>query len=382
MDGFPSPRLSTATKPQRLRAVRRYRFPLLFIALPTLLASLYYFGIAAPQYETEARFIIYSSHGGQMQLGGLGQVLGLSEGGNGVTSETFSVIDFMQSHDAVSALQQKLPLVSMFRSPQADLISRLWYAHPTSEQLLSYYKGKVTLTYRQETGITTLDVHGYTPQDAYILANTLLSLGEQRVNDYNSRVTADTVQVAQDEVNQAQTRIQKAEDALTIFREQHQDLNPELSGTQGQTLIAALNAQLAQARADLAQMQGYLRPGSPQMITQRNRINALQSEIAAQSGDLTSGHGALAPVLAQYQDLNVQLQFAQQNYTATEAALVTAREDAMKQQLFLIRVVEPNLAQQALFPKRFLMVGTILAGLLVAYGILWLLVAGVREHAI
>jgi capsular polysaccharide transport system permease protein len=396
MDGSPSPlladeqgrrygndgRLSVRLKRSRLAGyARRHRGLLMFVGLPTLVAGVYFFAFAADQYQSEAQFVIYSSHGGAMQLGGLGQMLGLGEAGGSESSETFSVIDYMQSHDAVGALNQKLNLVKIFRSPAADPVSRIWSANPSAEHLLRYYTNMVTVTYKQDTGITTLDVNAFTPQDSYNIANTLLTLGEQRVNAYNDRISADTVSVAENEVTLAQNRIERAEDAMTSFREQHRDLNPELSGTADMTLIAQLQGQLAQANAQLAQMQG-LSPTSPQELTVHNRIAALQAQITAQNGTLTGEGGALAPLLAQYQDLSLRLQFAQQTYTATQTALVTAREDAQKQQLFLIRVVQPNLPQTALFPKRFTIVATIFAGLLVAYGIGWLLIAGVREHAI
>ena len=46
-----------------------------------------------------------------------------------------------------------------------------------------------------------------------------------------------------------------------------------------------------------------------------------------------------------------------------------------------MRVVEPNLPQKALYPKRWTIVLSAFIGLLLAYGIGWLIMAGVREHA-
>jgi capsular polysaccharide transport system permease protein len=313
-------------------------------------------------------------------MGGLGQMLGLG-GGGGAASQTFSVIDYMQSHDAVGDLQQKVDLVAIFRRPEVDLISRLWWKDPTNERLLKYYKGKVTLTYRQETGITTLDVHAFRPEDSLLIASTLLGLGEGRVNAYNTRVTADMVRVAQDEVNNAEQRVESSETAVTAFREQYGDVDPQASGTSGMELIAGLNGELSQTQMQLTQMNGYLSAYSPQVTTLKNRIAALQKQIALQSELLTGPQsGTLAPILAKYQDLSMRLRFAQQNYTATQTALETAREDAMKQQLFLVRVVEPNLPESSLFPRRFTIVGTFFAVLLLAYSIGWLMVAGVNEH--
>ncbi len=360
---------------------RRHRGLFVFVLLPTLIAATYLFGWAADQYQSEAKFVIYSAQGGEAGLSGLGQVLGLGDAGGSTTSETFSVIAYMESLDAIQALDRTLNLTAIFRAPQADLLSRLWYAHPPAEKLLKYYDRKVVVTYQEETTITTLDVHAFTAQDAYNIANTLLALGEQRVNEYNNRITADTVKVANAEVELAEARIEQAEIAMTKFRQQYGDLDPQLSGTADMGLIATLSGQLAQSEAQLAQMQG-LSPDSPQVEAVRNRISAIRQQIAAQNSLLTGANGALAPVLAQYQELTLHLQFAQQSYTAAQTALTAANEEALKQKLFLVRVVEPNMPQVALFPQRLWIVATIFFTLLIAYGIIWLLVAGVREHAI
>jgi capsular polysaccharide transport system permease protein len=393
MDGLPIPMRdrehavagSTARKGRYRRPwkafVRRHMIFILVVILPTLIASLYYFGIAADQYESETEFLIYSSHGTGLPVGGLGQMLGIGDTSGSQTSETYSVIDYMQSHDAVAALNEKLNLVHIFRAPQADMLARLWWPHPSAERLLKYYRSMVTLTYKQNSGITTLDVHAFTPDDSYNIANMLLTLGEDRVNAYNDRVTADTIKVAQNEVALAQQRIEAAQTAITRFREDHGDLNPEVSGTSDMTLIAQLQAQLAQASAQLAQMHG-LGQESPQMVASRNRIAALKQQIAVQNGTLVGSSDALAPVLADYQGMALKLQFAQQSYTAAQTALETAHEDAQKQQLFLIRVVQPNMPQMALFPHRVTIVVTVFVALLLAYGILWLMIAGVREHAV
>jgi len=379
-------RTSLSQPPRRQRwwtrlGAARYAKLILFVFLPTLLCAVYMFGFASDQYESEARFVIYTSQGPAMQLGGLGQMLGLG-GGNEGSSETFSVIDYMQSHDAVDTLQKQINLVSIFRRPGADWLFRLWWPKPSAEELLEYYENMVTITYREESGITELDVKAFRPQDAYLIANTLLTMGENQVNAFNARVTADTIKVAQDEVALAEARTESAESDLTNFRLQHQDIDPGESGTAAMALIAQLNGQITQDQAQLAQMQGYLSPNSEQAVTLRNRIKALQDQIQAQTAVLTgSNTGALAPELPQYQVLQMKLQFAQQNYTSAENALVAANENAMKQQLFLIRVVSPSLPQEALYPKRFEIVLTVLVGLLVTYGIVWLLIAGVREHA-
>ena len=64
----PAPRREGVLRRLR-RQAQRHPFRLL-VLLPTLLAGLYLFGLAAPQYESEARFII---RGRQAQPGDQGR---------------------------------------------------------------------------------------------------------------------------------------------------------------------------------------------------------------------------------------------------------------------------------------------------------------------
>ena len=101
----------------------------------------------------------------------------------------------------------------------------------------------------------------------------------------------------------------------------------------------------------------------------------------SQAAKLTGKNGALAPVLANYEQLTLQREFAQTSYTSALTALENARLQAMRQQLFVVRVVEPNMPQRALFPHSTLMVVTVFLGLVLTYSIAWLIIAGMREHA-
>jgi capsular polysaccharide transport system permease protein len=56
--------------------------------------------------------------------------------------------------------------------------------------------------------------------------------------------------------------------------------------------------------------------------------------------------------------------------------------EAQRQQMYLARFVEPNLAVYPLYPRKLISVGSIFLGLSVAFGIGGLLVAGMREHAV
>jgi capsular polysaccharide transport system permease protein len=366
----------------RLRQVlvRRGWF-LLFVVLPTVLTAIYYYGIAAKQYESEARFIVRGSQSNGPQLSGLGQILGMSAGLSAAQSEAFSVDDYMNSHDAVSALQKKLDLISMFRRPQADFFARLWWPDPSAETLLRYYRNQVTIKYNEDTGITTIKANTFEPEDSRNLVQAMLSLGEDRVNEFNRRAIEDTIQVAQREVDSAEKRVIAAQQALTTFRMNEQDIDPQKTSTAQLSLINTLQVQLVQARAQLAGMGVSVRPDSPQYVALQNRIHALEGQVATEAARLTGRTGSLAPVLANYEELTLKREFAQTSYTSALTALENARLQAMRQQLFVVDVVRANLPERALFPRRTMMVATVFLALLLTYSIGWLIVAGMKEHA-
>jgi capsular polysaccharide transport system permease protein len=62
------------------------------------------------------------------------------------------------------------------------------------------------------------------------------------------------------------------------------------------------------------------------------------------------------------------------------SALEGARNEAQRQQLYLETIAKPSLPDGPLYPRRFRGILTTFVLGLVAWGILSMLVAGVREH--
>jgi capsular polysaccharide transport system permease protein len=357
-----------------------WRYPLLLVVLPTLIVAAYYYMVAADQYESEVHFIVNSDAAGGGSASGFGSLLGISAGGSG-QGQTMAVPDYLESHEAVAELSKKLDLVAMFRRPEADTLSRLRSPSPTPEALQRYFEGKVKVHHNPDTGIMALTVHAFRPTDAYIIANQLLLLGEAQVNRMNRRRYADAVSAAQTQLTTAEQRVGQIQRQLTSYRQQGKDIDPQASGDIQLRLVSGLKTQLASAQAAMTTMNGTISPSSPQYIALQRQIRSLQGVIAAQSSQLTGGNSAIASNLGGYENLRVQQEFAAKNYTAAAAGLVKAQEDAARQQLYIVRVVDANMPVKPLFPKRFNILLMTFISLCVAYGIGWLILAGVREHA-
>ena len=112
--------------------LKKRRWFLLMVALPTLLAALYYGLIASDIYISESRFVIKSpdqKRGQTSTLANLVQTTGLSGG----QEQTNEVLTYVRSRDALKALEKTVGVRDKFSSPQADFLSRfpVSYTHLT-----------------------------------------------------------------------------------------------------------------------------------------------------------------------------------------------------------------------------------------------------------
>jgi capsular polysaccharide transport system permease protein len=362
------------------RFVKRNAFAVT-VLLPTALAGAYLFGVAAPQFESEARFLIRGRSGGGG--GGLGAMaeMAQSAGFKPASEDAMGVRDYLQSHDAVAALRQRLSLVEIFRRPEADPLARLWWEAPTAERLLDYFRRMASAEYDTTSGITALRVRSFRPEDSQAIAQTLLTMSEELVNVLNRRLQEDGLRVAREEVTRAEGRLAAAQLAVGAFRERARAVDPTRSAGYSLETIGKLEGALAQARAELAEAQRFARADNPRLLQLRNRAEGLVGQIAEERRRLGDSNDGVSQQVGEYERLGVEQELARAQLASATASLERARGDALRQQIFLLRVVEPNLAEYARYPKATLSVLYIFACLSVAYGLAWLLIAGMREHA-
>ena len=83
----------------------------------------------------------------------------------------------------------------------------------------------------------------------------------------------------------------------------------------------------------------------------------------------------------QFQRLTLENEFAAKQLAAALASLEEAQNEARRKQAYVERIVQPNLPDAPMEPRRMRGILATLILSLLAYGILRMLLAGVREHA-
>jgi len=355
---------------------------LLVVIVPSFLTLAFYGLVAADQFQAEAHFVVRTAEGSPGAPSGFSQFLGLSSGSTQTRSDAMSVNDYLDSQNAVDQLRTQLQLVDRFRRPEADFISELRSATPTPEALLKYYRRQVDITFNSDSGITTLKVRAFRPRDSYAVIKQLLILGERRVNFLNQRSLNDTLANSRRQLAESEKGLAAIQRQMTDFRQQRGDIDPEGSGKAQIQLVSTLTVTLSQAKSQLAGMRGIISAASPQYVAMAAKVHALEAQVAAQSGRLIAGDSAIAARLGDYEDLQIRQQFAAKRYEAAAANLEKVRDQANKQQLYIVRIVDPIIPVKSQFPQGARITLTVFLTLLITYAIGWLIFAGMKEHSI
>jgi len=350
------------------------------VGLPTLITGVYLFAIAADLYVSEVRFVVRGP--AKTPVSSITAML-QSAGASAASEDTYVVHEYLMSRDAVRRLEQEDDLRSLFGRPEGDLITRfpgIWFWRKDFEALYKAYGRFVTVQVDSTSGVSALVVTAYRPEDAQRIARGLLTFSEALVNTLNERARRDTLAVFQREVDATEQRIAKVQSQLTAYRVQQKMLDPKSAASGPVELLALMNGQLANSKGQLSEIIKNS-PNSPQIPLVRTRIASLEKLIAEERAKITGDNNSVVTALSEYERLDVQRMLAEKTMASALTALETARLEARRQQLYLETVAQPNLADYPLYPRRVTSFATVVVSCLLLYGIAWLLVAGVREHA-
>lgn len=360
------------------RLSRINRLFILTVVVPTVLATLYFGLIASDVYVSESRFVVRSP---DKQMGsGLGALL-KGAGFSRAQDDSYTVHDYVLSRDALKEINDKLGVGKAFSSSQVDVFSRFGGLDfdLSFEALHRYYQKKVEMLQDSASSISTLTVRAYTAQDAVGINQKLLELSEALVNRMNERGRQDLIRSAALEVSTAEAKAKAAGLALSAYRTAKGVVDPERQATAQLQQIAKLQDELIATKTQLAQLKAFT-PQNPQIPAMQLRAKTLQGEMDIETGKVTGSGRSLSNKAADYQRLALEREFADKQLGSAMASLELARNEAQRKQVYIERIVQPSLPDLAMEPRRLRSIlATFVLGL-VAWGILSMLLAGVREH--
>ncbi|OYX86353.1 MAG: hypothetical protein B7Y75_03285 [Azorhizobium sp. 35-67-5] len=357
---------------------RRYGLFLGFFVLPVFLAVVYFGLIASDIFISEATFLVRSSS----RSGGSNLSMMLqSESMSRAADETYAVAEYMLSRDAANELAKSANLKAIMARDEADVFSRYpsIIGKDTQEQFYRAYHRMVDVVTDGGSGISTLTVRAYRPDDASQLAQALLGITEKFVNRLNVRSNEDAVKFSESMVKEAQARLADVETRLADYRNTQLVVDPEKESTQSLAMLGKMATEISRLEATLSQ-QRAMTPDSPANAPLTERIAAYRAEMLKQRNAVVGGSDSIASKLQGYELLVVERELAAKALAAATTFLESARQEAQSQRIYLQTISEPNVPDQALQPKRLLNILAVMIMALCAYWIVRSLVANTMEH--
>ena len=360
------------------RFSRINRLFLLTVAVPTVVATVYFGLMASDVYISESRIVVRSPE--KQVATGLGALL-KGAGFSRAQDDSYTVRDYVLSRDALKEIDGALAVGKAFSSTTVDRVSRFGgLDFDTSfEALHRYFQKKVDVQQDSASSITTLTVRAYTAQDAQNINQKLLELSEGLVNRLNERGRQDLIRSAAAEVADAEKKSKAAALALSAYRNAKGVVDPEKQAAAQLQMISKLQDEVIATETQLAQLRAYT-PRNPQVPVLQTRVSSLKEQIDEQLGKVVGNQKSLTGSAVEYQRLLLENQIAEKQLASALNSLEEARNEARRKQAYVERISQPNEPDAPVEPKRLEGIfATLVLGLIV-WGILSMLIAGIREH--
>lgn len=375
-------RLAAPATPRPRHRVAAASFALLVVA-PSVAATAYLYGVAADQYASRVAFSIRSADA-PAPVEFLGALASSALGGAGPDAEI--IYEFIRSQQMVETAAARLPLERWYNEPDYDVVFALGDDQPI-EDVVDYWNWMTDVSYDAASGIVNFEARAFQPDAAQAIATLALEESTRLVNALSLQAREDAVSVALEVLTAAEDRLRTVRREIRAFRDVEQELDPSMNAAAAQSLVAGLETELARARVTLDAQLELVGERSPRIAVLRQTIESLEKQILEERRRLGAGEGsdtssgrALPDLLAEFEDLQVDREFAENAYVSALETYELAQIEARRQTRYLAPHVRPTLSVEAQHPQRALLAFAVFAVLLVSWSVGALVIYNVRDR--
>jgi capsular polysaccharide transport system permease protein len=354
----------------------------LIVVYPVLIGSIYFTFIASDQYITTVHFTVNASDD-KPQTDMLSAMTGIP-GQSGSLRDVFAVKEFIESQAAIEQTHKYFDIKKLYASSSADWVSRL-SSDASKEDVLEFWQDMVHVEFDALSGIGVLSIAAFEPDQAVLVADSLLKASEQLVNELSEQARQDTLKIARDELQRSEKRLAAARHAVREFRDREKSIDPEQSATAKLTVVTGLEGDLAKAEAQLNDLLVSMNANTPKVRAAQNLVDALRAQIrkerARWAKTTPEDKKNVSQLVFDYEQLLTEQGFAQTAHESALASMEQARMDASRKHKYLTVIARPYLPEEALKPERFIAILTLTIGCFMVWGIISLIIAAVKDHA-
>lgn len=370
-----------AAATQFTRKIRRRRYLhaaisfVLVALLPTLATSLYFYVYAQDQFATEFRFAVRGREGG-----GGGSALGMLLGGGGAlvsSSDSYIVVDYMQSLEMIRDLQERIDLIEIYSRAPGDPLHR-YDGAPAAEDFLEYWMWKVDANYDLSRAITTVTVWSFDERDSLRIAREILALATELVDQLSREARQEALAYADEQVALAAEGMRSARQAIQEFRSAENVIDPTADVLRINEQISMLESTVIELTTELETQIATQGQQSASVQQLRNRVASTQKQLSIVRDSIDEKLPQLART---YESLQTELEIERQTFAAAHRARLEAEAIATQRQVYLSVYDTPKLAQTSRYPDRFMLSALVAGFSLLVWSIVYIVILNIRDAA-
>ena len=379
----PPTALSPPAGPSRLRT-RHWLLLMGFLVLvlaPLGTTAWYLWTRAEDQFVSELGFTVRQEEAASAieLLGGLGN---LSSSGS---SDTDVLYEYIQSQEMVRLVDEALDLRRLYSTHHQ--VDPVFSFDPSGsiEDLVAYWRRMVQISYNPGSGMLYLKVFAFEPDTAQQIAEEILKNSSRVINDISAIAREDATRYALKDLDNAKQQLRSAREALTEFRSRTRIVDPsaDLRGQMG--VLTTLQQQLAAALIDFDLLRENTSQSDSRISQAQLRIEVIRRRIEEERSKFGQGSAGgtgqdYATLVAEFERLTVDREFAEQTYTAALSAFAAAQAEAERQSRYLAPYVRPTLAETAEYPRRLVLLGLTALFMTLFWAILALVYYSLRDR--
>ncbi|MFN4867390.1 MAG: sugar ABC transporter [Cyanobium sp.] len=329
-----------------LQPITRIPVPLLLAGMVLLGSALYFFHIGRNRYQAQASFIVRLPEApsasptsllgnplaGPTMLGSLedGRFLAVY-----LTSpEVMKKVFLSMQPDKAWGRNGRDPFAGI--KPNAN-----------SDEQLQFFRRQVFVVPQDLTGVINLTTVGLAPEPAYRLNQLLLREAELFLNRVNQEISATQQQFAEQEVQRARQRLDRASLAFNAFKNQYGELNPQQTATGTSTYLTMLESKLVELKVQEASLKRQFKDYStPEVANVTDQVKELERQIEQERADVVNPEGRdLNRLVAEGSKLETEVILATEALKSAINAADNSRQRSQQQVKFLVRLAEPQIPE-------------------------------------
>ncbi|EJJ3330044.1 capsule biosynthesis protein [Campylobacter coli] len=338
---------------------------------------IYYILIAADRYVSTITMSVKSTTGSTQASGVLSLLTATSN-----TSEDIKFLQgYIESLDMLKILDEKIHLKKLYNEQYIDLFFSL-SSSSSIESYLKYYQNRVKVHVDDKTGLLNVEVEGFTPESAHLIAKTIMQESDKFINEISHKAAREQMAFAEEELVKYKERYQKAQNDLIAFQNKYGVFDPLKQAEAKASLVTQLESDIAQREAKLLTMQSYMNDHVPEVVTLKAEIAALKKQLIKERSKISADNSSqkLNDLAAKFQDLTIEAGFAQSAYEAALKAYESARIEALRKIKQLVIVQTPDVPQSAKYPEKIYNILTAFIVLSLIFGVIKFVKMIIEEH--